>query len=202
MKGIMFTEDLFPKVVDGSKTQTRRTGGLEIVNKFPEKYHLIGKGIAGYTAFNYLLSDIKKNCKPRYKVGETVYLKEPYFLHDTLVLHKYGLIEPEVNFARSLISRNDNWKNKRTMPAAYARYSIEFTGIRVERLYDISEVDAKAEGVKECKNELYLDYVDKLIMYIWPSDSFFSLFRKINGQKLFDLNPWVWVYEFKLVEKP
>ena len=81
------------------------------------------------------------------------------------------------------------------MPRWAVRITLEITGIRVERLNDISEQDAEAEGIQFIR-----DYPDadetltakQLYSFLWDS---------INGEGSWDLNPWVWVIEFRSVEK-
>ncbi len=79
------------------------------------------------------------------------------------------------------------------MPRWASRITLEITGIRVERLHDVSEADAKAEG---CKESICL-----------PGDcgSFIPDFGNrwcvINGPDSWAANPWVWVIEFKRLKQ-
>lgn len=82
--------------------------------------------------------------------------------------------------------------------------------VRVERLNDISEEDAKAEGVRAIENNFgngpaYCDYLlpnldDTAEWYNRASDSFKSLWKSIYGAESWRANPWVWVIEFRRVE--
>ncbi|MDO8997221.1 MAG: hypothetical protein Q7U77_11390 [Sediminibacterium sp.] len=72
------------------------------------------------------------------------------------------------------------WKPSIHMPKSACRIFLKITNVRVERLQDISEEDAIAEGIA----------------------SFKSLWQSINGEKSWDDNPWVWVIEFERIEKP
>jgi hypothetical protein len=94
------------------------------------------------------------------------------------------------------------------MPRWASRIQLEITGIRVERLLDISEVDAILEGVRICLN--MKGRVGKA-GYVWPNSeydqagfchsmattAFFEGWRLINGLDTRNPNPWVWVIEFK-----
>jgi hypothetical protein len=217
MKGIIFKEDMFRAIIDGTKTQTRRLGGLEAVNitepsneygvfKFlgiaenpdvvkmkkgePDcdkdgEYKLtIWKGL--YAEFEGFSGEFE--CcflKPRYQKGEILYLKEPYHL-----IRKYPnaqeepnckIYVPEYAFDKAEhIQKLKIWKNKLYMPARYARYFIKITNIRVERLNQITVLDAHSEGFEG----------------IVP---FQNTWITIHGWSSLKANPWVWVYEFELV---
>jgi hypothetical protein len=96
-----------------------------------------------------------------------------------------------------------------------ARTWVEKTGVRVERIQDITEVDAKAEGVQElCRFgvwgwEYYGDVSPAKLKSIRCSTicktarrSFHGLWDSINKKRGFgwDKNPWVWVIEFKVIK--
>ncbi|HBP4592616.1 TPA: hypothetical protein L5618_004877 [Pseudomonas aeruginosa] len=79
------------------------------------------------------------------------------------------------------------------MPRWACRILLEITAVRVERLQDISEEQARAEGYpaeRECETG-----GSGLDAWLW----FRSLWGEINGPEAFTANPWVWVIEFKRV---
>lgn len=78
------------------------------------------------------------------------------------------------------------WKPSIFMPRHESRLTIEVTEVRVERVQDISEADAIAEGCAECG---------------WDTarDEFAGLWESINGAESWTANPWVWVVSFKAV---
>lgn len=99
------------------------------------------------------------------------------------------------------------WKPSIFMPKAACRIFLKITDIRVERLQDISEEDAVAEGVQKTFNILfnesrYRDYAN--VKDDWRSavSSFQSLWASINGVDSWDENPWVWVIQFEKTERP
>lgn len=93
------------------------------------------------------------------------------------------------------------------MPRWASRILLEITDIRIERLQDISEADALAEGVepveiicsRDGEKTAYRDYEFSGIYPNSPKDSFKSLWRKINGADSWAANPWVWVVSFRVV---
>jgi hypothetical protein len=75
-----------------------------------------------------------------------------------------------------------------------SRICREITLVRVERLQDISEEDAKREGC-----ELHTEYMPMKVGFNYRQ-SFGGLWESINGPGSWDANPWVWVVEFKGIE--
>ena len=72
------------------------------------------------------------------------------------------------------------------------RILLEITDVRVERLQDISEADAMAEGVHYSLLEKIQAGQDR-----WARHAYKKLWESIHGPGSWDLNPWVWVVEFK-----
>jgi hypothetical protein len=90
----------------------------------------------------------------------------------------------------------------RFMPKAAARIWLEVTDIRVERLCDITEADAKAEGVTQLPAGNYQYYLGAEGEGCPNAGhSFASLWRKINGHDGWEANSWVWVVSFKKAKK-
>ncbi|BEG78426.1 ASCH domain-containing protein [Achromobacter xylosoxidans] len=82
------------------------------------------------------------------------------------------------------------------MPRFACRLLLEVTGVRVERLQDISEADAQGEGCAPA----WLDADDNQTVHAHRQPTyrqgFARLWREINGPSSWDANPWVWVVEF------
>lgn len=81
-------------------------------------------------------------------------------------------------------------------PRALSRLTLYVTDVRVQRLQDISEEDALAEGV-ECDSDGYRDYLmPHTQCCVTPADSYRSLWDAINGPGAWEANPWVVAYRF------
>ena len=146
--------------------------------------------------------------KPKYKVGETVYLKEPYAVSGKYIIYKLGS-----TIGQEFDKAGIKWKNKLFMPESAARYFIEITGVRAERLQDISEEDCLKEGIEYnsnpfsecntigCSFGVKFPYNNGYVNYTTPRKAYASLIDKINGKGTWERNPFVWVYDFKLLIK-
>jgi hypothetical protein len=96
------------------------------------------------------------------------------------------------------------WRPSIHMPRSACRLVLEITGVRVERLQDISEADAVAEGIDQDKLEDAQDRYDMVAdhnMVGRPSaiSAYRDLWESINGAGSWAANPWVWVVEFRVL---
>ena len=82
------------------------------------------------------------------------------------------------------------WKAPLYMPRAASRITLEVTGLRAERLQDISNDDAIAEGVSTSED---------LPAWVFFKDLWQSINGSAKGKTWYD-NPWVWVISFRVVE--
>lgn len=105
------------------------------------------------------------------------------------------------------------WKPSIFMPKEAARIWLEITDVRVERLRDISEEDAIAEGI-EREGDGFRAYQVihsgphkgeahpyNCILNGHARTSYEELWESINGKGSWNKNPWVWVIEFKPINK-
>lgn len=92
------------------------------------------------------------------------------------------------------------WKPSIHMPRWASRITLEIRNVSVERLHDIDEEDAIAEGIATSSNGVYfMDYSHGIANACKPEFSFMTLWKSINGRDSWDANPFVWVVGFKVV---
>lgn len=97
---------------------------------------------------------------------------------------------PTTDSGDFILEKPLKWRASIFMPRAVSRITLEITEIRIERLQDISEEDAKAEGVPP------FDWNDGWSLR--PVPAFTKLWDSINGTKYpWSSNPWVWCVNFK-----
>lgn len=108
----------------------------------------------------------------------------------------------------------NGWSSPIYMPKAAARLWLEITDVRVERVQDITEEQAILEGVaiNTTKGDFngsdgppeWWNYMagPEDSPCLSAAESYATLWTKINGPDSWDANPWVWVIEFKRIEKP
>jgi len=85
------------------------------------------------------------------------------------------------------------WRPSIHMPRSACRLVLEITAVRVERLQDISETDALAEGIEEWA----LGALSPEGRQADPTEQFRWLWGSINGPGSWYANPWVWVVKFR-----
>ena len=89
-----------------------------------------------------------------------------------------------------------HWLPSIYMPRWASRITLEVVAVRVERLQEISEADARAEG---CDGDCPIGSIP--CHQAGPcSYHFAQLWASINGPESWSANPWVWVVEFKRLE--
>jgi len=111
-------------------------------------------------------------------------------------------------------ARDRKWRPSIHMPRWASRVLLEIVSVRVERLQDISEVDAIAEGATHIRSKAWDREHFPEWRYLFeeavaagvkppigpsPAQAYEKLWESINGAGSWDANPWVWVVEFKRV---
>ena len=96
-----------------------------------------------------------------------------------------------------------HWRPSIFMKREASRIALEIVSVRVERLQEISEGDAVAEGIEPVQmptgEVMYDNHLERGAMMARAVSSYASLWESINGAGSWSLNPWVWVVEFKRI---
>ena len=184
-------------VIEGRKTMTRRLINLNSTSDVQVRI------FAGYVQIIGRSGNVCVEKKLSYKVGEIVAVAQRYEDVEEL---SYLLRDPfsETYFEEVNIGDEPGYRNKMFVKAELMPHQIRITGIRCERLQDISDADRLREGIryipKICK--FYFEDVRREAGFYFDDhrEAFTMLIDKVYGRGTWERNPWVVVYEFELVK--
>lgn len=218
-KKIVFNDKfgLTQAVLNGRKTMTRRIIEIDECVRFPiirfrplenwEKkvvnpnYVFNGHVYAVYNELDLLCHLVKS----RYEIGEVVAIAQSYkdsgYSPDSLDRH------PKDLSIRGLMKDSAGWNNKMFVKSYACKHHIKITNVKIERLQDISDEDCLKEGVIHA-------YTDNngIKIYHTPhtkrgylstdvaQEAFAALIDKVSGKGVFQSNPFIFAYEFKLID--
>ncbi len=201
---ILFSGPMVRAVLEGRKAMTRRVVKPEGAHHLFPFLDLPGKqtGEWAWCSSSHVVS--KHIHCPYGQVGDRLWVRES-MLFDPDQGWRYSADGADV------IDENYGKINQRCpsihMPRSCCRILLEITNVRVERLHEISEADAQAEGVERVVAGVgwrrYCDPDSEEVGVPPCGDarrSFRSLWKYINGDESWNANPWVWVVEFKRVQ--
>lgn len=152
--------------------------------------------------------NIRMTFEPKYKVGEVIAIAQSYM--DVDRFHRKGKNAAYLEYLDSILPElklHPGWTNKMFVKADLMPHHIEITGIKVERLQDISDEDCLKEGIIHAYTNN-----DGIKIYHTPhtkrgylstdvaQQAFAFLIDKVSGKGTWDSNPYVFCYEFVLVD--
>lgn len=199
---ILFSGPMVRAILEGRKTQTRRIAKPRCDDKTPcEHWSGVNTKELGVIMFRLCEHGGEGLDCPYGQPGDRLWVRETFRLSEPNDCACYEpcscksglpIYKATCGFERE--KGDPIWKPSIFMPRWASRITLEITGVRVERLQDITEADAKAEGVIGCvRQNSYPRGTDGQ-----PSRAEYAiLWESINGQGSWDKNPWVWVLEFK-----
>jgi hypothetical protein len=221
---ILFSTPMVQALIEGRKTMTRRTKGLEKFNLSPDRFRFDGLDEEGVSYYMEHLNENGKETEnyfeiiPPYKVGDVLWVRENYYTASNWDHWKPSMLK-SVNVKVFFVADSPNYDIPRPLsrgkirpciflPKEYSRIFLKVKAVRVERLQDISDEDAKGEGAKDSFNYDEIKMLEGLGNWNIPKPffnhqfGFLSIWCKINGCKNWLENPFVFVYEFEIIEKP
>ena len=233
---ILFSGPMVRVILAGNKTQTRRTKALEYFSQ-PENdpngwwCARVSDGVA-YMVYKQSPHERAVQC-PYGRAGDRLWVRESYRFAaslDRLSPNDVGEKALDAGYSRPWAPtqfeadgrRTGSWRGFDTPPAVTTpgklrpgihmprwacRLVLEITGVRVERLQDINENDAIAEGIERMPcgvpdTRLWRNYTPGngwTPSLAIPQNSFRTLWESINGEASWDANPWMWAVEFRRI---
>lgn len=207
-RGILMSAPMVRALLAGTKTQTRR-----MVKPQPEKQR-------PRDATVHTLDDEGETCgiydrqrgrdiRCLYgRPGDRLWVREThYFIGETGEV--FYRATGDSNKSPPL-QWSGKWRSSIHMARRHSRITLEITGVRVERLQEISDEDAIAEGIMKIGTWDYFGEqrpawwyepaeVDRCSMQE-ASTAYLGLWDSINGAGSWEANPWVWIIEFRKIE--
>lgn len=198
--------------MNGRKTMTRR------IIKCPETYK--GRPVKGLRTtgskdirlavemlvYNEECDDfVPMYIQPRYEIGEVIAVAQSYEslgMNPEIALNDRDGIGfyTKIKFAPS-------WNNKLFVRADLMPHHIRITNIKIERLQDISDKDCLKEGIYKGQcgsaDTHFMDayyYKGDIQPYCTPQLAFAALIDKVSGKGTWESNPYVFAYEFELID--
>lgn len=191
MKPILFSTPMVQAILEGRKTMTRRVCKPLTLNYPMRAYD-------DETPEEWLA---RWRHKPIYSAGDILWVRETW-------AEVFGNIEYRADFSDDenhyrakrygkVIAR---WRPSIHMPREAARIFLHVTNVRVERLQDIAENDARAEGCREIRLPGIVPE-DCGAVLVSARGRFHALWDSLSAKRGYgwDTNPWVWVIEFERV---
>jgi len=211
MKPILFNTEMVRAVLDGTKAMTRRPiepQPLEDVNRVIMETGLEKTVRAKFMAHTY---DLSRYQSPPHNVGDILYVRETFTVYQTVNYVRaydgrsfsessdgqyaykadgYDGIEDLCDHIRlmsdcsleKVFIKDDRWFPSIHMPKEAARLFLCVTALKAERVQDISEADAIAEGFES-------------------RDGFKDFWIDKYGKESWERNDWVWAYTLKRIDK-
>lgn len=212
---ILFSGEMVRAILGGRKTQTRRVVKPQppagIVYLEPETCMLRVRAHDGLD--HHAWNDIR--C-PYGQPGDRLWVRETWTRVHPAMLQSLDP-DPDSHEWETVYRADANggyvgrmlectrWRPSIHMPRWASRLTLEITSVRVKRLHDISEEDAKAEGVESgiwdrengvLAGAVYPEDEERLSF----RDGFGFVWESIYGPESWNANPWVWVVEFKRIQ--
>lgn len=195
---ILFSAPMVRALLAGTKTQTRRPlreGAWLDPKEGVIRMCSVGNGVTGFQSV----------ACPYGAPGDQLWVREQFAGSIAYERHGYPLREwgNKIWYCADGEPRSGQWTRPRPsihMPRSLSRITLELTDVRVERLQDISEADAQAEGI--AYSERFGGYCIGEAQHFHshdPRESYWSLWEAINGPGSVEANPWAWCLSFKRV---
>jgi hypothetical protein len=200
MKSLILKPDEVQGILSGRQTQLRRPIKWEVHSKSDgcKRRVFLPKDI---DAMNALLKERQRSplCQfsPFGQPGDRIACKETWAHHGSCACYRAdgwtGL--PDVGYK---VHPPLTWKSPATMPQWASRITLEVLSVRVERLQDISEEDAKSGGI----DNLEIDPADGILrkMTNGHRNNFVKQWQSDHGKDSWDRNDWTWILHFKRVK--
>lgn len=187
---ILFSAPMVRAILEGKKTQTQRALRIQPIDVLPIKEDKAGVEWVGLMQREPEPKGTVFRCKYG-QPGDRLWVRETFSAMGDKTQHAAPIF-----YRADRPDDTGGWTPSIHMPRWASRINLEITSIRVERLQDISQADAIAEGAPPSHPSI--DRVSSEYGYADFSRSWYAqLWDSINGVGSWDANPWVWCVSFR-----
>jgi hypothetical protein len=165
---ILFSAPMVRALLAGTKTQTRRVSGLDVINAEPDRFEFLGL-TSGPGEPHYAFHDKRSGAQTLVrcrsgKPGDRLWVREafcpicpqdPSYNGGRPIAYDYRATYTHGDRLGDVLGIKKRWTPSIHMPRWASRITLGITGVRVERLQAISEKDAAAEGCERLDSERY-----------------------------------------------
>ncbi|ECE6399634.1 hypothetical protein FNJ07_09690 [Salmonella enterica subsp. salamae] len=217
-RGMIFNAEMVRAILDGRKTQTRRpVKGVRPDNCLP--IHPATATRSG--VHTHVMDAPKHGLCPFGVVGDRLWVRETWATlgnedghpvdangnlcsrEDAQRIYRASAIQNPGNYglwtSPDGFDFEGSWTPSIHMPRRASRITLEITDVRVERVQDISQIDAIAEGGPP-DHPSFSKISREMGFSDWSRSWFAQTWWGIYGREAWNTNPWVWVIKFKRVE--
>ena len=211
MKKIMFNErfGLQQAVLSGTKTMSRRICTMALHRKLengttetiePDDMFIASDGTA-----HFQIGRNSYRLQPAYKMGEEIAIAQKYWDLRNCDAFYEALQKADPTFPLECIRDEAGCHNKMFVKAQWMPHRIRIKSIKAERLQNISDEDCLREGVIKWTNCYIVTGIieergKNNVCFDTPREAFAALIDRISGKGTWERNPWVYAYEFELVQ--
>lgn len=199
VKPILFNTDMVRAILDGRKTVTRQA-----VKPQPQGYFEVNDN----PLYIYDMSFGNGRIYPPYQQDDIMYVKETWHKYKKRIGKGKSCYMAEFYGYKASIANSEDsdekWRPSIHMPKEAARIWLKVTDVSVERLQDITEDEAKAEGAnwKNGKNVGWEEKMRRTVVERFAERWDSTIKKKDLPLYGWDANPWVWKIAFERCEKP
>ena len=204
---MIFNDEMVRAILNNRKTQTRRIMRNQPAGDTPETPVMIRNKNGAFQWYDDRYGESGFFPCPFGQQGDRIWVRETYRVHSkatdvaTLVYRasvRNSWTEQTHRVPVYVCNKQvspEKWTPSIHMPRWASRILLEITDVRVERLQDISDEDARAEGCWRGRGFGRPDLAVSLC------DEFPTLWASVYGEENWLANPWVWVIEFKRIQE-
>lgn len=216
-KPILFTTEMIRAILSKKKVMTRRvvkpsnTVNFQVKKDTLDFNRVFSNGNLGVKVVGEDNALWRGQCK--YQVGDTLYVKETFHKIDDGVMEQYAY---KADYRDDFVWKNTKWTPSVFMPKEASRIYLNVTGVRSEKIRNISRVEIRKEGIRPLQDP---NVLSKDGQWVWKNyqgnehfphnfgegmdKSWISLWDSINAKKgySYESNPMVWVIQFEMTKQ-